>query len=212
MTTQSQLRDLEQRPQRYWNADGIPELVMGLVWVLWGVALLIGEALPQGQGQQAYWLVMPAILVLSGFGANWLVKQLKERLTYPRAGFVTYREPGRATRLLSAGVAVLAAATLAFLIVTGRQGGLEHAAAPAIGLVLSLAFLVAALRQRAPHYLALAGVALMLGLAFGALKLGWESLNWMLVWLGAAAASMGAWRLSRFLRLHERPEDTEHNP
>lgn len=210
MTTQSQLRDLEQRPQRYWNADGIPELVMGLVWMLWGVAMLVGEALPAGRGQQGYWMVMPAILVLSGFAANGLTKRLKERLTYPRAGYVTYREPGRSARLLGAGVAILAAATLAFLIITGRQGGLEHAAAPAIGLILSLAFLVAALRQRAPQYLALAGVALMLGLAFGALRLGWDAINWMLVLLGAAGALLGAWRLARFLR--HNPPAAEHHP
>lgn len=210
MTSQSQLRDLEQRPQRYWNADGIPELVMGLVWMLWGAAMLVGEALPAGRGQQGYWMVMPAILVLSGFAANWLTKRLKERLTYPRAGFVTYRDPGRSARLLSAAVAILAAATLAFLIVTGRQGGLERTAAPAIGLILSLAFLVAALRQRAPHYLALAGVALMLGLAFGALRLGWDAINWMLVFLGAAAAVLGVWRLARFLRRN--PPAMERHP
>ena len=52
MVTDAELRDLAARPRRYWHVDGIPELVMGLVWLLWGGALLLGEALPRGTAYQ----------------------------------------------------------------------------------------------------------------------------------------------------------------
>ena len=183
--SRSELDDLEQRPRRYWTVDGIPELVMGGIWIVWGAAVLIGESLPRGPGFVAFWLTVPAVLALSGFWSRWLVTRLKERLTYPRTGYVDYPEPAPRTRLMVAGVAIAAAATMAGLLLTGRAAGAENVAAPAVGVVLSLAFLVISVRQRAPHLLALAGVALALGIAGGVVKLGWSSLNWLFVGLGA---------------------------
>jgi hypothetical protein len=196
----SELDDLEQHPRRYWTVDGIPELVMGGIWIVWGSAVLIGESLPRGPGFVAYWLAVPAVLALSGFWSRWLVTRLKERLTYPRTGYVDYPEPAPRTRLMVAGVAIAAAATMAGLLLTGRAAGAERVAAPAVGVVLSLAFLVISVRQRAPHLLALAGVALALGIAGGVVKLGWSSLNWLFVGLGLAATGIGALRLRRYLK------------
>jgi hypothetical protein len=202
MTTPAQLRDLDSRPKRYWNVDGIPELVMGLVWIVWGTAFLVGEVIPRGSAANIYWGVFPAILVLSGVASNWVVRKLKERLTYPRTGYVEYREPGPRVRLMTALLAVLSAGALAALVVTGRAAGFERTAAPVIGVILSLAFVVASIRQKAPQFLALAGVALALGAAFAALRLGWTAMSWLFVWLGAAASIIGAWRLRRYLRRH----------
>jgi hypothetical protein len=202
VTTPDQFRDLDSRPKRYWNVDGLPELVMGLVWILWGGAFLVGGAIPPGSAANVYWMAFPAILVLSGVASTWLVRRLKERFTYPRTGYIEYRDPGPLVRTLTALVVVLTAAGVAALIVTGRAAGAEHTAAPAIGVILSLAFVVASIRQKAPHFLALAGVALALGAAAATLKLGWTGMNWLFVWLGAAAALMGAWRLRRYLRKH----------
>lgn len=202
MTTADQLRDLDHRPQRYWNIDGIPELVMGLVWMLWGAALIVGDALPRGAAAGLYWIVVPAILVLSGFAANWVVRRLKQRVTYPRTGYIAYRDPGPRARLATGAVVIAAAATIAAIVVTGRAAGMEHSVGPVLGVIISLAFVVASLRQKAPHLLSLAGVALALGIAFGTLKMGWAAVNWLFVWLGLAAATMGAWRLRRYLRQH----------
>jgi hypothetical protein len=202
MATHAELRDLADRPRRYWNVDGIPELMMGLVWIIWGGALILGESIPRGSFFGLYWLVVPAVLVLSGFASNWAVRKLKERLTYPRTGYIEYHDPGGRVRILTALVAIVSAAVMAALLITARAAGAEHTAAPAIGVILSLALLVASVRQRAPHFLALAGVALTLGLAFAALRLGWAAVPWMFLWLGLAATILGAWRLRRYVRLH----------
>jgi hypothetical protein len=144
----------------------------------------------------------PAVLVCSGVVSNWATKKLKERLTYRRTGWVEMTEPGRGVRLVAAGLAVVSAGGLAAMIVTGKAEGMEHTVTPAIGLVLSLSFVVASVRQKAPHMLALAVVALVLGMSFGMLKLGWGSLSWMFLWLGVAAAVVGGWRLSSYLKAH----------
>jgi len=195
------LASVARRPQQYWNVDGLPELMMGLLWMLWGGAWLIGDALPRGRMFAIYWTLTPALLVLSGFAAIWATKRLKARLTFPRTGYVEWREPSRAERLAAAGIAMVTAAVLAGTVM--RTGGTAQAnAAPVLGVVLSLAFVVASLRQRAPHYLALAAVAIASGLALGALNGGWVSVNWMFLILGVSSVVLGAVRLARFIRTH----------
>jgi hypothetical protein len=193
------LRDLERRPVRYWNIDGLPELVMGGLWMLWGSAWLVGQALPRGQTRNLFWMFTPAILALTGVAATRMVKSLKARITFPRAGYVEWKEPTRGHRLMVAAIAVVTAGMLTVVIARSRAEGIPGATAPALGVILSLAFLVSSLRQRAPHLLALAGVALALGLAFSALEIGWEAANWLFITLGAATAGMGAVRLRSFL-------------
>jgi hypothetical protein len=43
---------------------------------------------------------------------------------------------------------------------------------------------------------------LTLGLAFATTELGLPALSWMFLWLGVASASLGAWRLRRYLKAH----------
>jgi hypothetical protein len=39
---QPDLNDIARRPARYWNIDGLPELMLGLLWIAWGGAWLFG--------------------------------------------------------------------------------------------------------------------------------------------------------------------------
>ena len=196
------LRDLEHRPVKYWNEDGLPELVMGLLWIVWGGAFLLGTRLPRGPVWNVYWMFTPVLLATSGVAAVWATKKLKARMTFPRTGYVRWKEPTRAERALGAGLAVVTAALLAALLAKSRTAGLERVAAPGLGAILGVGFLVASLTQRAPHLLALAGISLALGLAFGALGTGFEAMNWMLVALGAFATAFGAARFRMFLARH----------
>ena len=194
------LGEIERRPAKYWNADGLPEVMMGLVWVLWGTAWLVGESLPHGTAWNIYWMFTPAFLALSGVASVWATKKLKARITFPRGGYVEWKEPTRTQRVIAATIAMVTAALLAALVVRARAQGTERVAPAVFGVLLSLGFVVASLTQRAPHMLALAGVALTLGLAFGALDLGWQSMNWMMVVLGLATILSGSLRLGMFLK------------
>lgn len=201
------LADIAQRPRRYWNADGLPELVMGLLWMSWGAAWLIGDALPKGRAFAVYWTLTPALLALSGVAAVWLIKRLKARLTFPRTGFVEWREPTRLERLAAAGVAMATAVVLVGIVTRGGSSG-DHAA-PVLGVILALAFVVVSVRQRAPHYLALAGVAVATAIAMAAIGGGWASVNWMFVVIGAASVAVGAARLAVFMRKHPLADSAE---
>jgi len=198
------LDDLARRPARYWNVDGLPELMMGLLWIAWGGAWLIGQRVPHDWRWTAYWLAVPPALAAGGFAAVWATRRVKERLTFPRTGYVEWKEPSRGARLSAAAVAITAAVALAVMVVTRDMRQMEHMATPVLSVILSLSFVVASLKQRAPHYLALAGVAVALGLSLGAMKGGWASMNWMFLGLGAACALVGGLRLAFFLRQHPR--------
>lgn len=196
------LDEIARRPQKYWTADGLPELVMGGLWITWGAAWLVGEAVPRGPGN-AYWMIVPALLAVSAVAAVRIIKILKARVTFPRTGYVAWREPTIGERLAVAAVAMLAAAILAGVVL--RNDASAGRSAPVVlGVILSLGFLVASLRQRAPHLLALAGVALALGLAVGTIAEGWTAANWVFIGLGAATSLAGALRLARFVGKHPR--------
>lgn len=196
------LDELARRPARYWNIDGLPELVMGLLWMVWGGAWLIGRAVPHDWRWTAYWLIVPPALALSGVAAAWATRRLKERITFPRAGYVAWRQPDGRTRILVGAGIVVVASALALLVLTSRAQPAAGNAPAVMTVILSLSFVAIGLRQRAPHFLALAGVAVAMALAIGTIASGWASMNWLFVALGAACALVGAVRLALFLRAH----------
>jgi hypothetical protein len=200
------LDEIANRPQRYWDVDGFPELVMGLLWMLWGAAWLVGESVPRGWQGSIYWMLVPALLVLSGVAAVRAIKLLKARYTFPRTGYVEWNEPSRTSRVTAAAVAMVTAMVVVVLVIRADARSAQNAPM-VLSVILSLAFVVASIRQRAPHLLALAGVAIALGLAFGAIDRGWQSVNWMFVALGAASAALGAVRLALFVRRHPLPSE-----
>jgi hypothetical protein len=199
------LAEIARRPQRYWNADGIPELIMGMLWMLWGASWLAGERIPRGGAYNAFWLLVPALLAGTGVVAVWATRALKARVTFPRAGYVVWREPSRLQRFAAGLIAIVTAAIVAAVAARARsETGTTQLAAPILSVILSLGFLVAALRQHAPHYLALAAVAVALGILLWKSNAGWESVNWLFVLIGAASAALGCIRLALFLRTHPR--------
>lgn len=121
---------------------------MGVLWTLWGTAWLFGEALPHDWRWKIYWTTVPVVLAFSGLAAVRLIKYLKLRVTFPRTGYVAWKEQPRGTHLAGAAIAIVTASVLAAV---GARGG-DHAryATPILGLILGLAFLLAALKQRAP--------------------------------------------------------------
>lgn len=200
MTESVDLKSIERRPMQYWFIDGLPELAMGLLWIVWGGAWLLGLALPRGKVWSVYWTFVPLLLTLSGVAATWVVKKLKARITFPRAGYVEWQAPTGGQRLAAMIVAAFtAAAAVALVTLSRRVPDLASLAAPGMGVLLSLGFVVASRTQRAPHLLLLAALSLVLGFAFGALDTGWEAMNWMLLALGVAMMIVGAVRLRLFL-------------
>lgn len=202
------LKDIERRPQRYWNADGLPEIAMGALWILWGAALGIPEALPPGDWLKWYWMTVPLILVVSGLAAGWVTKKLKAKLTFPRGGYVAWPEPGPLQRIIPALLAMAVAAGVVALVVKGESQTMREVAAPACSLLLAAAFLIPVLRWNLTHCLVLSAVSLVLAFVMIRARLVAEH-GMILLFLGLGPVSVltGALRLRAFLRRHPLPAE-----
>jgi hypothetical protein len=79
---------------RYWYVDGLSEIAGGVVMLLLALAFLIGALLEPSPGSSFYLAFGQPLIVLAGaLAARKMVARVKERLTYPRTGYVAYRQP-----------------------------------------------------------------------------------------------------------------------
>ena len=108
---------IAKRTQRYWYQDGIWEIGFGLVNALLGCFYLLTAGL-NWEGSLSMLLPLLQMVVLIGlfFMINRIVVFLKERITYPRTGYVAYRKPASSTRLKKILLAGLLAAGMGALV------------------------------------------------------------------------------------------------
>jgi len=107
-----------QRAQQYWLTDGIAELVMGGFFVLLGVYFGGQAILPEDSFLASMWTPAMLLVIVGGsIGARAFIRTLKERLTYPRTGYVAYHRPDKKRRwitlLFAMGMAMLVSALFA---------------------------------------------------------------------------------------------------
>lgn len=132
-----------QRTQRYWYVDGLSEIGTGSVILLMGLfyfALSLAQpgtvtALVVGVGQP--------VIILGGFWlASKAVTNLKERITYPRTGYVSYpRRSGKrrwGVMATSAVIAIGLTLGVTQLAASGNRALIPVVTAALIALALAL--------------------------------------------------------------------------
>ena len=99
-----------QRTHRYWYEDGLAEIATGWMFVLCGLLSFVMDSIPPGLPLASVLAVGFTILVLTfgGLAVGRAVKAVKNRVTYPRTGYVSYRRPesNRRRRIAVAGVGI----------------------------------------------------------------------------------------------------------
>jgi hypothetical protein len=105
--------------------DGLNELGVGvLIFSLGLLYLAMGVIGPGDVSDRLLLFGEPALLVGGWLGVSWGVKRLKERITYPRTGYIAYlrlRGPRRWARIFL--TMLLAAGFAVGLTFVGRLGG-----------------------------------------------------------------------------------------
>lgn len=192
--------DAAARPSPTSATDGIPELVMGVTWMLWGVLIGLPQMLPQGGWTAFYWIAVPILLAASGFYSQSVIRRLRGRWAPSGAD-------GGKARALAHGqlwaiplVSMMSAVVVAGFMTSSKTWHdfipLGCSILVAGGLVLGLG------RRGVPGAAFYAALSVGLGIAIVRGQMALE-FGFAVLWggLGIAMTLGGAWRLYRFLRL-----------
>lgn len=199
MSEEKKIDEMVRRTFRYFYDDGLVEMGVGLLFTVTGLLLLAWKGIESGSLPGAALAVGMVVLVTGGtFLVKKGVQELKERITYPRTGYVTYRQGEPSAGRLPVILAALLLAVLGFTFP-------ELLASMAIaegGLLLIILFYLGYRSNVWRFYLA--GVdALILGIAALALNLG-DILGSSLVFGGVGLQLLvsGAITFARYLQQH----------
>jgi hypothetical protein len=203
------LKRSQLRAFQYFYIDGTFEFGACLLCLVLAI-YFFAETRLQG------WLavVVDSFLVLAMLGGAWLanrlVKHIKETITYPRTGYVTYPRQTGLKRVwrLTIGMAVggLVAATVAVLVMLP---GTHVAAMPLLsGILMGIVLAILGWRMRLPRFYLLAGLSLAAGVALGFSGLGYNlGISVYYLALGLALFATGACVLSTYLHHNPVPEE-----
>jgi hypothetical protein len=133
-----QVESLLKRPMRYHNIDGMGELGIGFMSLGYGLLLWLQCHSPK----DAVWHQMYAFVIYVGIMIaiiHYGTKAIKNHITYPRTGFVEYRNQDTVwwVGMVAAVVAVLVSITFAFAI---RSHWDITASVPLVGLFLAACY------------------------------------------------------------------------
>ncbi len=202
-TSSHAIEDAIRRPRRYWNADGIPEIAIGAFWLFWGALVLLPIAVPT----LSRWRNLVSILgiVLAPWLIEVAVKKIKERITYPRTGYVKLTPPSLSMRLkLVVLAAVLGAA--AMLVARFKHPFSGDWMAAVVGVLISLTLLQMAWRLRSIRLALLSSIVAGAGIAAAVLRVAHDN-SIILVFLAAGVVCSldGALRMRSYVRSHPLP-------
>ncbi len=114
--TQDPLHDATERSQRYWVSDGIPLIVMGAFWLTWGSALFLPLIFPGHAIARFMSIIVILAMALAGVLMKPIIHRWKERVTFPRTGYIELRQPSKAVRYAIVIVTGLVAFVISLLV------------------------------------------------------------------------------------------------
>jgi hypothetical protein len=192
------LDDFAKRPMRYWSQDGLPDLMLGLMCLVTGVIHLIWESLPTDSSLvHVYSMVAPWVWMGCCIALLGSIKKLKERISFPRTGYVALQKTNWPRRVVFTAFFV---PVIAALLLTMRQS--ERSYGPAVGFLIAAALAVGGIQYKLTHMVWLAVLSLLLGAWAYEASTGLAGGLWVMVGLGIAMALTGAWKLRSFLKAH----------
>lgn len=191
------ITEVQRRATGYWFVDGLPELAGGVAMVICGGLLYAAVA----TGLEWLGTASLGFLLLAFPLSAAAVKALKERITYPRTGYVEYLPPSRTRRLTTAVVGLLAAGLLVpvIAVANGRE---VSATALSCGIAMAAIMALRAWRTGAARFYVNAAVLVVFSAIISTSEsLGvMDSIGILVGFTGLVSIANGAWTLVRYLR------------
>ena len=151
-----------QRTKRYWYVDGLPDIVFGVLLLLLALYFYLKTILPPDSTLSNMLTVGFVLLVVGcGWFGGKIINYFKERLTYPRTGYVSYTKPKTSHRLATGIVAMLIASLLTALIATSP--GSLFLIPTLMGVLIGLAMLYFGSKIGLMRYYVFAALSALIG-------------------------------------------------
>ena len=219
----NELDEKQLRTRQYWYVDGTYEFNMAGICILLTFYFL---ALAKFEGTKfgAFLSVIMVLVFVGGvFGVSWLIRQLKNRVTFPRTGYVSYkREKGakHLRRVIVIGIFAGALSALisfliirssaAFIVYTSREYSLNWL--PGFtSVMMAIAASIFGVRMRIPRFYGIAFLSVAAGVA--TMFMPADMNTGMAIYygiMGVILLVIGGFVLSTYLRSTTPPEEVEH--
>ena len=150
-TMSNEVEDALARHNRNWMADGIVEIVLGGLWLFWGVLVALPLIFHDHEMVQLRLLLLVFSMGAMPFVLKRAIRGWKERVSFPRTGYVELRPPRSRWKIAF----ILSGSVFFGLAVSHGSRPMEQWLALGLGVVMFLAMLLPAWKMRATRLMAL---------------------------------------------------------
>jgi hypothetical protein len=195
------LLDAKARVQRYWNVDGLHEIAIAILFLLTAVIVWAGDSasLPKFW-RGAAGVAFPIVLMGGIFLEPSVVRAIRNRLTFPRTGYVAFGKAPVRQQGIAGVLAFCVAVAVAVLLARSSVEDLQGWLAPALSVLLGGFTVWMGRRYGLPRFLAVAVFSVAAGFAIGAAGLPLsESMAAYWLAMGVAMLTSGTLALLHFL-------------
>jgi hypothetical protein len=202
------IEKIEKRTVRSFYDDGLLEIALGAFLLFLGGWLFAQAAAPEGSGLGAALSALFVLVIVSaGVVVGRVVRFLKQRITYPRTGYVSFKkkEPSPKRRAAAALAGGLIGASLAVLY--GLSPSVRTMLPAVNGLLFAVAILLMANKVGVLRFHALAAASAVIGVGLTAAGAGdLKGFGLFFGLFGAAVILSGSAALIVYLKRSPRPE------
>jgi hypothetical protein len=208
-----ELKKISQRSMSYWFEDGLGEIIVGALFLLLGLSFLIeGIADPGTLLRRVSGITALVLMVVGAWVARPVLRKLKERVTYPRTGYVSYRK-SKVTRKGRAASYILALVIIVIVvgIITSAPDKTLDWLPMFEGVIIGGFLLFIGYRSLIYRYYALGTMSILLGTILSVNGVGnLIGMGILLIGLGAALLLSGGFMLRTYLHNTEPASELAH--
>jgi hypothetical protein len=207
--TDNELIKPQQRAIQYFFVDGTGELAISIVCLALAFYFWVESAMPGSLLAEFLSGSFALIILASSFILNRLVRAFKQRVTYPRTGYIAYRKEETKHRvirsIMAAIIAMLVAGLMTYLFLKGDAGAINLM--PAIsGLAFGLILGLIAWRAAITRYYILSIFSIVSGTLLGFSSLSnMAGLTLYYAVMGVTLLGVGLYTLLTYLRNNPLP-------
>jgi hypothetical protein len=208
---ENKLGKIHLRTIQYWFEDGIVEMGMGGLFLLLGVYFYLQATLKNGFWAELLSGAFVLIFIGGWFLAGNFIRSAKERITFPRTGYVAYKPDRANKKFLRLALAMIAGALISgalLVLLSERPLGIDNLMPAATGLTIAIVLGVLGVYTGLLRFLIPAVFSLLCGIGLTASGID-NTLGGAFVYLASALVLIitGALVFRRYLQANPAPTE-----